>query len=66
MLHNDFMIILYHSQSEPPTEVHFSCRFHNNGSCKFLVEIPTAGPSADTLKLTALPSRFATRLKLME
>ena len=30
------------------------------GSCKYLVEIPTAGPSADTLKLTALPSRFAT------
>ena len=30
------------------------------GTSKFLVEIPTAGPSADTLKLTALPSRFAT------
>ena len=35
-----------------------------------LVEIPTAGPSADTLKLTALPSRaascdrFAARLRL--
>ena len=40
------------------------------GSCKYLVEIPTAGPSADTLKLTALPSRaascdrFAARLRL--
>ena len=40
------------------------------GSCKYLVEIPPAGPSADTLKLTALPSRaascdrFAARLRL--
>ena len=31
----------------------------SNGSCKYLVETPATGPSADTRKLTALPSRFA-------
>ena len=34
--------------------------FNLFGSSKYLVETPTAGPSADTRKLTALPSRFAT------
>ena len=31
-----------------------------SGSSKYLVETPATGPSADTRKLTALPSRFAT------
>ena len=58
------------SREAPLAGLSTKCFEEPDSSCKYLVEIPTAGPSADTLKLTALPSRaascdrFAARLRL--